>query len=82
MSETIAITGKSVRLFKGHYTRMKTLLRQLRNSVERFLEDFVAYIPHLFGRLFAPALTSMRLWRIVSAHVCVHRAGAVFALPG
>ncbi|MGH8650902.1 MAG: hypothetical protein ACREYE_01415, partial [Gammaproteobacteria bacterium] len=26
MSETIAITGKSVKLFKGHYTRLKLLV--------------------------------------------------------
>ncbi|MGH8655894.1 MAG: hypothetical protein ACREYE_28595, partial [Gammaproteobacteria bacterium] len=27
MSETIAITGKSVKLFKGHYTRMYRAVR-------------------------------------------------------
>ncbi|MGH8656774.1 MAG: hypothetical protein ACREYE_33375 [Gammaproteobacteria bacterium] len=32
MSETIAITGKSVKLFKGHYTRGYAVSRAIRCS--------------------------------------------------
>ncbi|MGH8656797.1 MAG: hypothetical protein ACREYE_33495, partial [Gammaproteobacteria bacterium] len=45
MSETIAITGKSVKLFKGHYTRTLRRLRQWAMAKRTWVSTVLTEIP-------------------------------------